>query len=455
VTAPDSPGRVVIVGGGLSGLGAAVGLTSRGIHTLLLEQKPALGGRAYSFTDPTTGDTIDNGQHMLIAGYDRTLEFLGTIGTLDLLAIQPRPALLFHHPEKGFHWFRLPKLPSPFHLLWGVITFTLLSVSDRIRMLRAGLAIRRAEGKRMELLRGKTIEQWLDSVAQTAECKRSFWEPLAVSIMNEHIGQASAYLFVRSLRKAFFSGWQNSALAIPRVGLSELYVDGAREYIAQHGGTIRCGADVVAVLFDGVSVTGVQLRDGEMVDCRAVILAVPPNKAATLLPDKLLQDSSYAAIRNIAPSPIISIHLWFDGEVMDHEFVGLIGRTVQWVFNKKKIGGETHERGHVSAVISAAYDAVSCTNDELVGIALNDLRSAYPRLTREPTHAVVIREKRATFPVGPATEHLRVGQKTPVVNLFLAGDWTNTDYPATIEAALMSADRCVELVLNCIFSRKS
>ena len=139
---------------------------------------------------------------------------------------------------------------------------------------------------------------------------------------------------------------------------------------------------------------------------------------------------------------------------MDHEFVGLIGRTVQWIFNRRRIGGETQKGGHVSAVISAAYDVVSRSNDELVGVAVEDLRSAYPQVAAKPTHAVVIREKRATFPSGPATEQLRPGQKTSVPNLFLAGDWTDTGYPATIEAAIVSAERCVSLVCDCISSRK-
>lgn len=451
---PGSSDRVVVVGGGLSGLAAAVGLASRGIPPLLLEQKPDLGGRAYSFTDASTGETIDNGQHVLLAGYDRTLEFLGMIGSRNLLSIQSCPTLLFHHPERGFHSFRLPKLPSPFHLFWGSMTFRLLSLPDRLRMLRAGLAIRRVEGERLESLRGMTIEQWLDSVGQSPECKRSFWEPLAVSIMNEHISKASARLFVRSLQKAFFSGWRASALAIPRVGLSELYVDGAREYVVRRGGVIRCGADVVSLLFDRNSVMGVQLREGETIACAAAILAVPPNRAATLLPEALRQEPSFAEMQNGVPSPIVSIYLWFEDEVMDHEFVGLIGRTVQWVFNRRRIVSGTQKGGCVAAVISAAYDSVSRTNDELVDIAVRDLRSAYPGRSSEPTHAVVIREKRATFPPGARGEWVQPGQTTPVANLFLAGDWTDTGYPATIEAAIVSGERCVELVSRCISSKK-
>ncbi len=134
---------VVIVGGGLSGLAAAVDLVAAGVPVLLLEQRPAAGGRVCSYTDTTTGDTIDNGQHLLIAGYTRTFAYLDRIGARHLTVTQPRPVLPFHHPDRGFVEFRLPALPAPLHLLWGITTTSLLSLPDRIRLLRAGRALRR------------------------------------------------------------------------------------------------------------------------------------------------------------------------------------------------------------------------------------------------------------------------------------------------------------------------
>src|SRR5436309_7852378 len=134
--------HVVIVGGGLSGLAAGVALISRGVRVTILEQKPVLGGRAYSFRDSVTGDTIDNGQHVLIAGYERTMEFLEAIGTRHLLRIQPVPSLLFHHPERGFREFRLPLLPTPLNLLIGVLRCSLFSFPDKLRFLRAWASLR-------------------------------------------------------------------------------------------------------------------------------------------------------------------------------------------------------------------------------------------------------------------------------------------------------------------------
>jgi squalene-associated FAD-dependent desaturase len=432
---------VVIVGGGLSGLAAAVHLSSRRIPVLLLEQRKFLGGRAYSFVDESTGTVIDNGQHVLIAGYTRTMEFLGTIGTRDRLAVQSAPELAFHHPERGFCSFRLPLLPSPLHLLGGIITTDLFSAADKLRMLRAGAAIR---SFRTEAVGGMTIDAWLDSLGQSAETKRSFWEPLAVAIMNERIGAASAHVFIRALRTAFLSGARGAALAIPTVGLSDLYVEPARAFIERLGGDLRCGAEVAGSVVDGENVAGVRLKEGETIPCSALILAVPSYRAPSLLPDALRETGYMAPAASIPLSPIVSVHLWFEEEVMPQEILGVIGRRVQWVFNRRRICHENAEGrgGHLSAVISAAHAVVDMGNDELTRIVLEDLGLIFGAKAGHATHAVVIREKRGTFSCTPEVEQIRPGCGTPVPNLFIAGDWTDTGYPATIEGAIMSGERC-------------
>jgi len=436
---------VVVVGGGLSGLAAAVHLTSRSVPVLLLEQRKTPGGRAYSFVDQSTGTVIDNGQHVLIAGYTWTMDFLGMIGTRDRLRVQSAPELVFHHPERGFCSFRLRHLPSPFHLLWGIITTGLFSSADKLRLLRAGRALGTFSAERDG---GLTVGAWLDSAGQSAETKRSFWEPLAVAIMNEHLDVASALVFTRALRTAFLSGPGASALAIPTVGLSDLYVDPARAYIEKHGGAVRCDADVSASLAEGDTVTGVRLKDGRRIDCSALILAVPSYRAAGLLPDRLRAEGFLAAAGAIPVSPIVSIHLWFERDFMTCESLGVIGRRIQWVFNRKKIspGSGTGTGGHISTVISAAHAFVGMGNDDLTRVALDDLRSVFGADMGHAVHSVVIREKRGTFSCTPEVERLRPGSDTPFANLCIAGDWTNTGYPATIEGAIRSGHRCAEAV---------
>ncbi|MER3524635.1 MAG: hypothetical protein C4326_11385 [Ignavibacteria bacterium] len=434
---PSSNQPVVVVGGGLSGLAAAVELSSLGIPVLLLEQKPRLGGRAYSFRDETTGEAIDNGQHVLIAGYERTMRFLDRIGTRHLLTVQSQPLLYLHHPVRGLCEFRLPPLVPPIHFLAGILSTNLLTVPDKMRLLRAGVSLQRAPAEHD----GRTIAQWLDGQGQSEELKRSFWEPLAISIMNEHIADAAAKVFVHVLRHAFLAGGKNAALALSRVGLSELYVDAASSFIVRHGGRVHVNARVVGLERRQQRASGVVLRDGQPVSCSAVVVAVPHHAIADILPE----DEALRRFSLLASTPIVSIHLWFPHEVMKHEFVGLIGRRVQWVFNKRKIARKEHPSGHVSCVISDAGEFVDLSNERLIRLAVEDLRTLHARVP-EPTHAVVIREKRATFACTPDADRLRPSHRTSWANVFLAGDWTNTGLPATIEGAILSGERSAYLV---------
>jgi squalene-associated FAD-dependent desaturase len=434
--------HVVIVGGGLSGLAAAVELASHDIPITVLEQKPKLGGRAHSFIDGTTGDSVDNGQHVMIAAYERTMAFLERIGTKHLLSIQGQPLLYLHHPQRGMCEFRLPRLPSPFHLVVGVLTSNLFSLPDKLRLLRAGLSIQSASSDRS--LANATIEQWLTTIGQSAEAKRSFWEPLAIAIMNEHIAKASAAVFVRALRRAFFARNLNASVVLPRVGLSELFIEKAVKYILDRGGDVRTNADVTTMVWENGAPRGVMLRNGASVLCDALILAVPHYRIEELLPIPLRGVAP--AMTAAASTPIVSIHLWFNMGFMRHDFVGLIGRRVQWVFNRRKITtGERNFTSHVSCVISAGSEFVEMTNEQLIQIALDDLRSVYRATPRVPVHAVVIREKRATFSCTPEVERFRPDNATAVPNLFLAGDWTNTGLPATIEGAIVSGEKCAKL----------
>jgi len=444
---------VIIVGGGLSGLAAGVWLSRRRISVLVLEQKPSPGGRAYSFTDTVTGETVDNGQHVLIAGYDATMRFLDDLGTRHLLVTQPRALLVLHHPEKGVRRLRFPALPSPLHVGWGFLTSDLFSVADRQRMLRAGRALLRWSERNADSIASLTVDEWLNSIGQSAETRRSLWEPLAISIMNEHCRVASALVFVRSLRKAFLQHWRSAALAVPRVGLSELYVNDAVRVIRENGGDVRCGVDVQTVRSQNGMVSGVRTRDGGLLACSALILAVPSDRIGALLPSELRSAGFLGGFERAPVSPIVSVHLWFEKEFMgEDKVVGLIDRRIQWIFNKRGAGvsGTTENSlrplGYVCAVISAAHDFVGKSNEELAGIAEGDLRTVYGARVGPPVRALVIREKRATFSPTPEFERMRPGPKTPVGNLFLAGDWTATGFPATIEGAVISAEQCVPLV---------
>lgn len=419
-------------------------LCRRGIGCHVLEQKPYLGGRAYSFRDGKSGETIDNGQHLLIAGYHRTFEFMKMIGTDHLVDVQPLPVLTMHDPERGFREFSIPSLPPPVNVAVGILRTRLVSLPDRLSMLRAGLSILHPRERHVS----GTVEEWLNATGQPAQTRSAFWNPLTIAIANELPHNAAARPFVSALRSAFLSSRDSARLAFPKVGLTQLYADGARDYVTHHGGSVSCSADVAEVLLEGDRVRGVRLRDGSTMEASAVVITVPPYRLPSLLPGTFFdRHPAFKDLDQAGYSPIVSTHLWFKTDFMPHKVVGLIGRTTQWVFNRRRLGS-SGEGGHVSTVISAAYDIVSRTNDEIIRLSVDDIRSVYGDRIGEPIHAVVIREKRATLSINPSTEILRPSQKTAIPNLFLAGDWTETGFPATIEGAVTSARRCADMITS-------
>jgi squalene-associated FAD-dependent desaturase len=439
---------VVIAGGGLAGLSAGVTLSRKGIPVLLLEQRQSAGGRAASFVDGATGQTIDYGQHVMIAAYRRTLDMLATIGTRHLVSVQPSASLPFHHPSRGFCSFSLPGFGGDISLLAGLLATDLFSAGDKLRILRAGLALAFFRPDRPGAVADMTITQWLDRQGQSPEARRSFWEPLAIAIMNEHIGSASALVFLRSLQTAFRGEDGGASMVIARTGLSDLFAAPAVSFITRNGGAVRTLTDMSETLAEEGRVTGVRLKDGSTVACDALILAVPSYRVRGLLPDELKEAGFLAGMGAIPLSPILSLHMWFVADFMAQEFLGIIDGTAQWVFNRRRIERSDRPGGHVSVVISAAGSLAGRTPEEVTSMAMADLHRVFGKEIGHPTRTIVVREKRATFSCTPGAEKIRPSTATPMANLFLAGDWTATGLPATIEGAVKSGERAAEAAMQ-------
>src|SRR5262245_21617074 len=262
--------RVLILGGGFAGLAAAVDLAEGGMRVLLLERRSFLGGRAYSFTDKTTGDTIDNGQHLMMGCYHHTIRFLEKIGSLGNLKFQPNPKVDFLHEDEGHASFKCPPLPAPLHLLGGLVGLKTIGWGDRLRALRVGLAVQMLNGDG-ERLSDVTVRQWLDSLGQSERIQRRFWNVMALATLNEAPEVASADMFARVIELGFLRTKRDSAMVISRVGLSDLYTDQAKNYIEARGGEVRLNADVARVEFENDRAVGVTLRSGERIEASAII----------------------------------------------------------------------------------------------------------------------------------------------------------------------------------------
>ncbi|HKP84676.1 MAG TPA: hydroxysqualene dehydroxylase HpnE [Blastocatellia bacterium] len=435
--------RVIIIGGGFAGLAAGVALSHAGDEVLLLERRSFLGGRAYSFRDPVTDDVVDNGQHLFMGCYKHTVALLEKIGCLDRLRFQDKPHVDFLDRENGFTSFECPPLPAPIHVIAGLFAMKGLSVGDKFRAFKVGRAIQKNGRPGQAPL---SVSDWLDRLGQSQRMKERFWYPMAVATLNESPEIASAAMMKVVLKEAFGRDTKSSAIGIARVGLSDLYTEGARAFIEARGGEVRTGAQVSKLVIERNKVMAVESKDGRRVEADYFISAVPHSAFLQIIPDALRNDQ-FRALASLESSPIVSINLWFDRPVIDREFVGLIGTESQWIFNKDLIVKPSRQANQIAVIISAARKFVDRTKEQLIEMALAELNELLPESrSAKLLHSRIIKEREATLSHTIESDRIRPGPRTTISNLILAGDWTATGLPATIESAVISGDIAARIV---------
>ncbi len=438
---------VLVIGGGFAGLAAAVALASKGRRIRLLEQKPHLGGRARSLIEPVTGSVVDNGQHLLMGCYHSTLRFLETIGAAGRVRFQPGFALEFLDASGKRTHLRCPRLPAPWHLLAGVIGSGSFTAREKWELLRFARMLRRNSRSATAPADGATVSSWLRQAGQSETLQHNFWNLLAVAAMNEDPEIASAQIFERVLRLALFSSAADSRLGFARTGLSDLYSSLAPAYLQDRGGQLELNRNVRRFIIEEGACRGVELAGGERLEADHIISAVPWNSFTLLLPPGLLRsDPFFTRTLALRPAPIISINLWFDRRITEIEFAALRDTTIQWLFNR---GDDGSGEPFVSIVLSGAHAHVARPKEEILAMALRELGQLLPA-AREARlrHSLVIKERFATFSPHVGVEALRPTARTPVRGLYLAGDWTATGLPATIEGAAQSGYTAVDELEN-------
>jgi len=442
---------VVVIGGGVAGLAAAVSLAERGAAVVVVEARPRLGGRASSFADPATGGAVDNGQHVLMGCYRETFAFLRRIGAMQHVRVQPSLAVPSIDAAGRQSVLSCPPLPAPWHLLGGVIEWDALGWKDRLSVLRLGGPVR-TEQRRLRGRSGlmacspeETVENWLVRNGQTPRLREMLWDPLALAALNQPPHDAAAPTFVRVLAEMFGPDPQAASIAFPAVSLEALYAERARGYIEKRGGTVWTNA-LARITLENGRAAGVRARGGREVRAEAVISSVPWFALAPLfdgVPDALVPMASRAA--RMASYPIVTVNLWLDRRVLTTPFVGLPGRTMQWAFDHGAITGGA--LSYLSLVSSGAAGVVGLDNDAIVGLALRELRDALPAARAAAVRrASIVRERRATFSLAPGQPARPAAGATALPGFFLAGDWTDTGLPGTIESAALSGHRAAEAV---------
>jgi squalene-associated FAD-dependent desaturase len=442
----------IVIGAGCAGLSAAVRLSRRGRRVLVLEARSRLGGRATAFRDRETGELVDNGQHVLLGAYRDTLAFLEDIGAGGHVRAAPQLAVTMIDRQGRRSRLECPStLPSPMHLIAGVMEWDALAWKDRVSVLGMAGPLRIARrqlagrGNRIAASPGETVQGWLIRNGQTARIREMLWEPLALAACNQPPDQAAAPPFARVLAEMFGPDPRAAAVVLPTKPLDEMYAEPARRVIEASGGLVRTGSAAKVSIANG-RVTRVTWKDG---DARApvTIAAVPWFALPELFDgDMAPLEPTLTHARNTLASPIVTVNLWFDRQVMDEPFVGLPGRAMQWVFDKRTVFGES--ASHLSLVSSGAAEIAQLPNPELIARAHQELLEALPAVGEASlVRATVIREPQSTFSLAPG-QPPRPGTTTAVAGLFLAGDWIDTGLPATIESAVRSGHAAAESALR-------
>ena len=483
----SSQPTVAIVGGGLAGLAAGCALAESGFRVTLFERRPYLGGRASSYEHPGTGEVVDNCQHVLFGCCTNLLAFYRIIGIEDKIRWFDR--MTFIEPGGRQSVLESTSLPPPLHVVPSLLKFKFLNLWDKLSIARAAAtligSLPKDEGN---------FQQWLARHRQTPAAIERFWKPILVSALSEDMDRISVPYAAQVVRESMKSKLARR-MGIPKAPLTELY-NAARDYISLHGGTIRLRNSVQSFL--PVS-RGVRLRlqDSEE-EFDYGVLAVPFDSLAKLLPDSDHSQGLRDQLSHFETSSITGVHFWFDRQITDLDHAVLLDRTIQWMFHKSKLLGRNpritidsnrasamverqsisdepapKERNivardlshgcadqasasgmdgrtsydkdsednpsYVELVISSSKSLIEKSRQEIIDLALRELREFFPDARdAKLIKATVIKEVNATFSPTPGIDQYRPYSPSPWPRIFLAGDWTATGWPATMEGAVRS-----------------
>ena len=452
----DLSDSVVVLGGGLAGMSAAVRLADEGRTVTLIETSRRLGGRATSHEDPETGSLVDNCQHVLLGCCTNLIDLYKRLGVESLIRWDED---LHFFDKRGRHdVLKRNGLAAPLHLA-SLMRFKTLSLGDRLRISRAMLAMMRLGAKGRLKLDGVTFESWLLGRGQSRSAIDRFWAVIVVSALNEMPDRASAAAAIQVFQEGFLAHRDAYLLGTANVPLRKLY-DPAVERIEAAGGGVRFGeaVDRIELDEDAKRVATVVLKSGDRLEAGRVVSALPFDRLMKVLPDGAAGlDDRFARLDRFTHSPILGIHLWFDGQVVPHPHMIYVDSPLQWVFNKGMVG-RTGEDGsgsgtgslqYLHGVVSAARQWVGEPADRIVEMAVAELsdymgEGVGERLVR----GRVIKEKRATFAIEPGLAEARPSAVGAIENLILAGDWTDTGWPATMEGAVRSGYRAAGCVMQ-------
>ena len=436
----ESSPTVAIAGGGLAGLAAACALADTGFRVTLFEKRPFLGGRASSWEHPGTGEVVDNCQHVLFRLCTNLMEFYQRIGVAS--QIRWYDEMTFIEPGGRTSRMESSFLPAPFQTAPSFLRFSFLDAADKLSIARALVPIT-LTGQRDN---GQSFQQWLDRHSQTKRAVERFWRPILVSALSEDLDRISVSAAAQVVRTSMLSP-EARQMGVPTVPLTDLY-NAAGNYIRAHGGVIqfRRALEAFSPGASRVEARTAGQETGEAESFDYLVVALPFDALDRVLPDAPESVPIREKISHFENSPITGIHLWFDRQISELDHAVLLDRTIQWMFHKSRLqpmrsqsGNGAPEGSYIELVVSSSKSLIDKSRSEIVDLALAEVREFFPA-AREATlvKATVIKEVNATYSPRPGIDAHRPSANTEWPRVFLAGDWTATGWPATMEGAVRS-----------------
>jgi squalene-associated FAD-dependent desaturase len=431
--------RVAIVGCGVAGISVAYELHKLNIPHIIFEARNNIGGRIYSFNDSTTQMEIDNGQHLLSGAYSSFLEILQWLGTQQHLLFQKSLRVDFITQDNKTYCLNTGSLPFPFGTMLGILNFKILPLKSRFSLLHL---FKKLKNGYVQTNQKQSILEFLVENNQDKKTISTFWEPFVFAVMNNSLDNVPITLFINTLKNAFFFKPENSRLVFPKVGLSRLL-----EPFEHKNSHCKISYNSYLEKIEKINDEFVLHIKGQgKFTSDVVFLCLPPNILSKVIPDDWKANPFFTFLPKVSFNTIISIYLWFDKPFFDGYFATFSNSEIHWIFNKNKILEQPNSKYFLYAFTkSYANEFTSMNDNELLKQALNALELYLPKSKlAKLLHYRIFKDKHATVNINTEFEELRPIQKTPIENLYLSGDWTNTALPATIESAAISGKFAVQ-----------
>ncbi len=480
--------QVIVIGGGLAGLAGAVALADAGLQVELYERRPILGGRATSFIHPSSGERVDNCQHVLLGCCVNLVDFYTRLGVAE--HIDFHEDIPFIDESSRVSVIGPSALPPPLHLLPSFLRLKTMGIRDKLSIVRNVIGMIRHVAKLQRTGYPSvapassaspttpaspasaapasvapasvaspgaepspvTMAAWLDAHGATKRAVEAFWKPFLISALNDELDDIDADYGIGTAVRAMLLNRSGYEVGLPAVPLGDLYAP-CIDYIEQRGGRVLFNRGVTGISVHDGKVASISLQDGSSVEAGAYLSALPFDVLCRLLPQSQVSDPYFSMLDGLSVSPITAVHVWFDRPVTELGYAAVIGRRIQWIFNQssRHAGAFSADNGgaYLGLVVSASDDWMKTPRQVIIDQAMEDLESLLPAVRQAKLlKAIVVKEGRATFAPRPGCDALRPGPSSPLPNFSIAGDWVQTGWPATMESAVRSGYQAAEVLLR-------